>query len=158
MSGHGPVSIRLASGRDIDALMALTTEHAIYERLASPPPERRIDLLVAALEVAPPRLHAWLAQAGDVAVGYASATLDFSTLARAPYLHMDCLFVRSAWRNHAIGQQLWQAVRHFAQSRGCRRIEWQTPEWNIDAARFYRRLGAQECLKRRYTFALAPDR
>lgn len=91
---------------------------------------------------------------GDTAIGYASATLDFSTLDQATYLHMDCLFVRDAWRGHGIGRLLWNAVHAFAGERGCRNMQWQTPEWNIDAARFYRRLGAREMIKRRYVLAL----
>jgi hypothetical protein len=33
-------------------------------------------------------------------------------------------------------------------------MQWQTPEWNVDAARFYRRLGAAETIKRRYVLQL----
>lgn len=87
-------------------------------------------------------------------MGYASATRDFSTLDRAHYLHMDCLFVRDAWRGHTVGRQLWDAVRAFAQDHACQSIQWQTPWWNVDAARFYRRLGAIEMAKLRYNLPL----
>jgi hypothetical protein len=37
---------------------------------------------------------------------------------------------------------------------GCATVQWQTPAWNEDAARFYRRLGAVELDKRRYVLDL----
>lgn len=134
-------------------LLPLCAEHAAYERLTYSA-EAGVDELVRALGEKS-LLHAWLAMVADTAVGYASATLDFSTLDRATYLHMDCLFVRARWRGHGIGRLLWNAVHAFACERGCRNIQWQTPEWNIDAARFYRRLGATEKIKRRYALPLA---
>jgi GNAT superfamily N-acetyltransferase len=73
---------------------------------------------------------------------------------RAHYLHLDCLFVREGWRNRAIGRQLWQALHDFALALDCRQMQWQTPEWNTGAARFYLRLGACELRKRRYVLAL----
>jgi GNAT superfamily N-acetyltransferase len=67
---------------------------------------------------------------------------------------MDCLYVREAWRGRGVGHQLWKAVHAFARAQGCRTMQWQTPEWNVDAARFYRRLGALEAIKRRYVLTL----
>lgn len=150
---HPDVVLRRADSADIGILLPLCAEHAAFERLACPA-DQRVDALVAALDARPPRLHAWLAFAGNEAVGYASATLDFSTLDRATFLHMDCLYVRNDWRNRAIGRQLWQLLHDFARAHGCHTVQWQTPEWNTAAARFYRRLGAREQIKRRYTLAL----
>ena len=146
------VQVRRAAATDITLLLPLCAEHAAYERLAYSS-EGGVDELVRALGAAS-TLYAWVAMAGDAAVGYTSATLDFSTLDRATYLHMDCLFVREGWRNHGVGRLLWKAVHTFAGERGCHNMQWQTPEWNIDAARFYRRLGAMEMIKRRYVLPL----
>ena len=41
---------------------------------------------------------------------------------------------------------------------GIDEIQWQTPEWNADAARFYRRLGATETVKRRFALELDAER
>lgn len=146
--------MRHATGADLAQLVPLCIEHAAFERLPHGLGEHA-DALAAALDATPARLHAWLAlHAGD-AVGYATATFDFSTLGGAPYLHMDCLYVRESWRNRAIGKRLWQALHSFALGAGCRVMQWQTPSWNEAAARFYRRLGARETLKRRYELPLA---
>lgn len=147
-----PVQIRRATATDAALLLPLCAEHAAYERLDHASNDG-VGELARALGTAP-TLHAWIAEAGDTTVGYASATLDFSTLDRATYLHMDCLFVREGWRGHGAGRLLWEAVHAFASERGCRNMQWQTPEWNIDAARFYRKLGARESVKRRYVLPL----
>jgi len=146
------VRVRRAAGADVARLLPLCVEHARFERL--PHALDRAADLAAALDGTPAPLHAWLAECGDEAVAYATASVDFSTLAAARYLHVDCLFVREGWRNRAIGRQLWQALHGFARAPGCRQMQWQTPEWNLDAARFYARLGACELRKRRYVLAL----
>jgi len=145
------VHIQRASAADVQRLLPLCAEHAAYERLTHSTNGDE-DELVSALRA--DRLHVWMAMEASAAIGYASATLDFSTLDRAMFLHMDCLYVREAWRGRGVGQQLWKAVHVFAGAQGCRNMQWQTPEWNVDAARFYRRLGAAETIKRRYVLRL----
>lgn len=147
------VTVRRVAGDATDRLVPLCLEHAAFERIPHAL-ANRMDALAAALDAAPPRLHAWLAEHAGEAVGYATASLDFSTLAAAPYVHMDCLYVCEGWRGRAIGQLLWRSVRGFALASGCTAMQWQTPEWNEGAARFYLRLGAHESRKRRYALAL----
>ena len=149
----GAVRVRRASGADIALLLPLCVEHAAFERLPHDP-ERAGAALAVALDARPAPLHAWLAACGGETVGYATASLDFSTLSALRYLHMDCLYVREAWRGRAIGRQLFASLRAFARASGCRQVQWQTPEWNAAAARFYVRLGARETRKRRYLLPL----
>ena len=151
----GPI-VRRATGRDMAILVALCTEHARFERIEHAMGERG-DALAAALETTPPPLHAWLACIEGEAVGYATATIDFSTLDAAHFLHMDCLYVREAWRGHGVGQQLFATLRDFARSCGCAAMQWQTPDWNEGAARFYRRQGAFERNKRRFGLRLVAE-
>ena len=145
--------IRRATGQDVAALLPLCIEHAAYERIDHGLDDRG-DALALALDASPPLLHAWIAHIGGNIVGYAAATIDFSTLDAASYLHMDCLYVREHWRGHGIGERLFDALRTFADSRGCTAMQWQTPQWNEDATRFYRRLGASENPKRRFALPL----
>lgn len=147
------VQIRRVSAADVESLLPLCAEHAAYERLVYSA-QGGVETFVRALTGDSPKLYAWMAMHDDVAAGYASATLDFSTLDRATYVHMDCLFVRDGWRGHGVGRQLLDAVHAFACARGCRTMQWQTPEWNTDAARFYKRWGATEMIKRRYVLRL----
>jgi hypothetical protein len=49
---------------------------------------------------------------------------------------------------------LLAAVIVAARDAGCVQVQWQTPDWNVDAARFYRRAGAVERAKRRFVLSL----
>lgn len=148
------LAILRATGTDVPDLLPLCAEHAIFERLAHDA-EARANALRQALDASPPSLYAWLARIDGMPVGYASATVDFSTLDRGFYLHMDCLYVRAPWRGQGFGRRLWDHVHAHALALACRAIQWQTPAWNEDAARFYRRLHASECAKLRYVLPLS---
>lgn len=94
---------------------------------------------------------AWLAFVAETAVDCARATLDFSTLDRTPFLHVDCFYVCKAWRSRAIVRRLWQLARDHAVQLRFRPRQWQTPDWNEAAIRFCRRLGATARAKQRFT-------
>jgi GNAT superfamily N-acetyltransferase len=145
--------VRRISLADIDDLVDLCAEHADFERVTY---DRRgkAQLLTAALIAQKPKLHAWVAESLGRITGYATATSDFATWTGRAYLHMDCLFVRAGERGNGVGVALLDALRHFAQEQGYAEIQWQTPDWNTDAVRFYRREGAHEQIKRRFTLTV----
>ena len=76
--------------------------------------------------------------------------MDFSTWTGRRFLHLDCLFVRQDCRGSGIGAALLYAVRAYAAARSLSEVQWQTPDWNEDAARFYRRQGASMLRKSRF--------
>lgn len=141
--------VRAAVPRDASDLVALCIEHARFERAAYEA-TGKAERLGAALAAEAPSLRAWIASVGNEAVGYATATREFSTWKAAAYLHMDCLFVRETYRNAGIGLALFNAVRDHARAEELEAIEWQTPAWNADGRRFYRRQGGSEAEKIRF--------
>ncbi|MCV2356860.1 GNAT family N-acetyltransferase [Paucibacter sp. B2R-40] len=133
-------------------LSQLCVEHAEYEGL---PPCLDADFGARlAQAIGAGRLHVWLAQQGEQTLAYASASLDFSTLAAQPFVQMDCLYLRPAARGQGLGARLLHTVADFARERRCRAMQWQTPLWNEGATRFYLRQGAMALSKTR--FSLAP--
>lgn len=146
--------VRRVRRDDLDTLVALCGEHALYEK-ASHDAAGKAEALSRALFSTPARLHAWVVESAGELIGYATATLEFSTWQVGEFLHMDCLFVRAGRRGSGAGAALLQAVRDFAGRTGCREMQWQTPEWNVDAMRFYRRFGAVDKAKRRFFLPLA---
>jgi GNAT superfamily N-acetyltransferase len=142
--------VRRAERSDIEALILLCAAHATFERTPFHADGKR-----AALEEAifgdRQRLHAWLAIVAGQPVGYATATIDFSTWNAAPFVYMDCLFVRSDCRNAGIGLRLLEQVRCFAREQNLSEVQWQTPAWNTDACRFYRRNGGVDLPKIRFS-------
>ena len=148
--------IRAVVPNDLDALLALCDEHARYERAGSiavenPGLKARLSSLLFA---DPPRLWAWIAEDRSGPLGYASASSEVSTWRASEYVHLDCLYLRDGQRGRGIGAALLRAVIAHARALGASQLQWQTPDWNQDAARFYRRHGASEAFKRRYTLDL----
>ncbi|HEY6941104.1 GNAT family N-acetyltransferase [Dokdonella sp.] len=133
--------VRRAHGADARALVALCAEHASYER-ASFAADGKCDALRTALDACPPRLFAWLAERDGTAVGYASASFEYSTWDAREFLHMDCLYLRDDARGAGVGAALVDALVAHARAHGCAELQWQTPAWNARAIRFYSRLGA----------------
>ncbi|WP_271010473.1 GNAT family N-acetyltransferase [Paucibacter sp. B51] len=157
--------MRRAVPGDAEALMRLGAAHAAFEGIVLPMGRQAGAARQQRLERAllQERLQAWLLwgpppslQPGHAAqaLGYASLTLDFSTLAAERFAHLDCLYLEPAVRGQGWGQVLLQRASRHARAQGCRELQWQTPDWNEAAARFYRRQGAQELAKRRFILAL----
>lgn len=140
--------MRRAADEDLPALIVLIHEHARFERARAP--EVSAQSLADMLFNPAPRLHCWVAARDAVVAGYMTVASEYSTWLGRQYLHMDCLYVQAGYRGQGIGARLMDALRGFASAAGVTEIQWQTPDWNVDAARFYRRLGAVESMKRRF--------
>ncbi|WP_412544018.1 GNAT family N-acetyltransferase [Longispora sp. K20-0274] len=137
--------IRPARPEDLPALVDLCVAHAAFERAAIDP-TGLADRLAAAL-FGTGRLGCLVLDADGRLDGYATFGREFSTWAGAEYTHLDCLFVTGARRGGGWGRRLFEEV--VARADG--EVQWQTPEWNTDARRFYERLGARPAPKIRYT-------
>lgn len=151
MCAGSRVAIRELALGDLPQLIELCAEHAAYERM---PFERndQHESLRRALERRV--IFGWVAESKRSLCGYATATIDFSTWRAASFMHLDCLYVRDAHRDQGVGRQLMHAVIENARARGIRELQWQTPDWNTDADRFYRRFGAVARAKLRYSLPL----
>jgi GNAT superfamily N-acetyltransferase len=145
----GTTVIRTVALDDMETLVALCSEHARFER-AGYTVEGKASALASAL-VASRNVFAWIAERDGEPVGYTVATTDFSTWLAREYTHMDCLFVREGHRGSEIGRRLLATVRQHARDRGHVEVQWQTPAWNARAANFYRREGATDALKLRFS-------
>ena len=132
----GDAVIRRALPADVEALVRLCKDHADFERVAYEA-NGKAACLSAALFSDAPRLYAWAAVTRDALVGYATASREYSTWSACEYLHMDCLFVRSNARCAGLGAALLKTVVAVARDLGIPEIQWQTPDWNVDASQFY---------------------
>jgi GNAT superfamily N-acetyltransferase len=112
--------------------------HAAYEK-ATIDPQRLSDMLGRFLFAPEPRVWCAVAEADGALAAYATWSREFSTWHATEYDHMDCLYVKDAYRNGGIGRKLLDFVARAAAETGCPFIEWQTPQWNVDAMRFYDR-------------------
>ncbi|MFI5830865.1 GNAT family N-acetyltransferase [Streptomyces sp. NPDC051578] len=155
MSGYGS-GVRAARVEDLPRIVELVHEHVAYEKShpRAPGLEARLG---AALFADGARVWVLLAETpqGEV-VGYAACSEEFSFWDGRHYLHMDCLYLAEAARGHGLGGALMDAVTGLARERGLGHVEWQTPDWNEGAIRFYDRLGATGRPKRRYSLLVRP--
>ena len=151
------ISTRTATQADMHRVLELIEAHAAYERSGpvKATAERLGELMIDG-DAATCLVAVNAAHDGRV-VGYATVSKEFSTWDAAHYLHMDTLFVEEAARRRRIGQQLFNAVVQLAANAGCQQVQWQTPEWNVQAIRFYERAGATSTSKQRFTLDLEQD-
>lgn len=56
--------------------------------------------------------------------------------------YLEDLYVKPAFRNRGVGLALLEATSEEARIAGAGRLDWQVLDWNMDAVRFYERLGA----------------
>lgn len=147
------VIIRPAKPDELAPLVSLCAEHAAFEQ--SSLDTEGLSTRLQCLFQVPPSLYAWVAVSESALIGYATATIDFSTWRGAHFVHMDCLYVQQLWRGSSIGNQLINAIKAFATAHQLCEIQWQTPLWNQRAAKFYQGLGAEESIKRRFKLCTA---
>lgn len=140
--------IRKAKPSDIEEIITLCAEHAAYEK-AEYLAKGKADKLSSFLFSDSPTLFCLLAENETGILGYATFMKEFSTLDAAFYLHMDCLFLRPKARNLSIGEQIMKEIAKQAIAMDCHQIQWQTPEFNTKALKFYHRIGAVSKLKYR---------
>ncbi len=143
--------IRDAPPEDAAALLQLIRDHAVYEQSHA---VLSVEALRHLLEMPKPPTSLIVAEEDGVLVGYAALTFDYSLWRGEEYGHLDCLFVRDGLRGRRIGERLLSGVKARARAAGARQLEWQTPDWNEGAVRFYRREGGTASLKMRFSLDL----
>ena len=146
------IELRPARSSDVVQLLDLVQRHAAFERLLAPisPAE-----LAAIVEAQPPPTTLVVADDDGDLIGYAALTFDYALFSATRFGHLDCLFVREDARGHGIGKRLLDHVCRLAAAAGVPRLEWQTPDWNVNAIRFYKREGAVGLAKMRFSQVLA---
>ena len=57
-------------------------------------------------------------------------------------MYMDCLYLEEEIRGFGIGEALIEKLKQIGTAKNCINIQWQTPEFNSRAIKFYHRIGA----------------
>jgi GNAT superfamily N-acetyltransferase len=133
--------LRAAEPQDVPAIAGLIRELAEFEKLAH------------LVQLQPQRLHehlfgdkpvveAVVMQVDDSVVGFALFFTNYSTFLAQPGLYLEDLYVQPALRGRGIGEALLTHLAALANERGYGRFEWSVLDWNVDAIRFYQRMGA----------------
>lgn len=144
--GH---NIRRVEESDMDQLLQLCADHAVYEG-SSYNPKDKVSHMIKHLIGENPAMLCYVVELKDQLIGYVTFGKQFSTWDADHYVYMDCLYLRSEARGMKIGQELMQIVTDYCISEKCLEVQWQTPNSNEGAIRFYKRLGAESKSKQRF--------
>jgi len=132
--------IRDAVPQDADLILAYVRELAEFERLsqecvATAEDFRRVLFVDR-------RAGAMMAEWEGAPAGFALYFYNFSTFLGRSGLYLEDLFVRPAFRRKGVARGLFRALARKAVMEDCGRFEWSVLNWNENAIRFYRELGA----------------
>ena len=133
--------LRAAELRDVQDIVGLIRELAEFEQLThllQVTPEKLRPHLFGEK----PAAEALVAEQDGEVVAFALFFTNFSTFLAQPGLYLEDLFVRPTHRGHGIGEALLRRLAQLALDRGCGRFEWSVLDWNVNAIRFYERMGA----------------
>ena len=132
--------IRAAETCDLPSVIGLVRALAEFEKLPGPDDDAARRL---ADDFAARRYSLLVAEASGAIVGYALYFFTYSTFLAQPSLYLEDLFVHPDARGRGVGERFMRALAKEAVAHGCGRFEWTVLDWNVDAQKFYRRLGAE---------------
>jgi GNAT superfamily N-acetyltransferase len=135
------ITLRAATIADIPTILRCIRALAEYERLADACIATE-ELLRESLFGERPAAEVVLAFDGDTIAGFALWFRSFSTFLARPGIYLEDLFVFPEYRRRGLGKRLLAHLARTAVDRGYGRVEWAVLDWNVDALRFYKSLGA----------------
>ena len=134
-------TLRPAEPRDLDAIVALIGELAVFEQLAHLV-EATTDKLGPHLFGDRPVAECIVGEVGGEVVAFALFFTNFSTFLAQPGLYLEDLYVKPEHRGSGVGKALLTALAGVAIERDYGRFEWSVLDWNENAIRFYEGMGA----------------
>ena len=132
------ISVRKATETDFESVFSLVHELAVFQGT----PER-IQNSVKQMIQEKEFFQCFVAETQEhEIVGMASFFFAYYTWV-GKSLFLDDLYVRQSHRGQKIGSSLLSAVVDLARTSNCKRVRWLVSEWNKDAIKFYKSIGAE---------------
>lgn len=133
-------TIRRASENDMQAVLDLITELAVFEKEPN-----AVEVTVADLcndgFGASPKFKIFVAEEASTIIGIAFVYERYSTW-KGVTVHLEDLIVTQSKRKLGVGKALYTAVLTYAHTLGCKRVSWEVLDWNTNAIDFYESTGA----------------
>lgn len=153
MNNETKFHIRAALKDDIPTIINLCKEHAVFEK-SDYNKKGKAEKLSKALFGNNPKLFCLVIEAKSKLVGYATYMKQYATWDADEYVYMDCLYLEESYRGFGIGAQMMNRISEESNKLGCKMLQWQSPEFNERAAKFYHRIGAMSKSKLRFFYEL----
>ncbi|MGB6976661.1 MAG: GNAT family N-acetyltransferase [Gammaproteobacteria bacterium] len=134
--------IKSATIKDVPLILTFIKELAEYEKL----PHEVVateDILKESLFGDKPHAEVIIGYLNHQPVSFAVYFHNFSTFLGCPGIYLEDLFVKPEARGNGIGQKILSYLANLAKSRNCGRLEWWVLDWNENAIKFYKQLGAK---------------
>jgi GNAT superfamily N-acetyltransferase len=132
--------IRKGNKEDMDSVLKLVTELAIFEKEPNAVTINVKDLIDNGFKENP-AFSTFVAEYKNEIVGMALFYNRFSTW-DGPSIHLEDLIVTEKYRRKGIGKALYDKVLEEALQKGVKRVEWAVLNWNTPAIEFYKSTGA----------------
>ncbi len=138
------MTLRIREGfkGDEGIILEFICELAAYEKLAHEV-EATADNLRATLFTDTPKAFALIAEWDGEPCGFALYFFNYSTFLGRYGIYLEDLFVRERYRANGIGKALLARLAAIAKENKCGRLEWSVLDWNTQAIKFYKSLGAE---------------
>ena len=138
------VSVRPVEEADLDDIVRLLNElDAFYGDVATESFRSRTLNTREALVGSPPSVHAVIARSStSEPIGFATYSFLWPAAGSSRSLYLKELYVTQAQRRTGVGSILMRTLFDIANREDCSRVEWTTETSNLDAVRFYEKLGA----------------
>jgi GNAT superfamily N-acetyltransferase len=137
------IKIRKASKPDVKSIINLIIELAIFERLKLPDLSARKRLIKDAFSKNPP-FEILLAEFDSKIIGYTFYFFTYSSFSASKTLYLEDIFVTESFRNKGVGKLFFNKLIKIAKKNKCGGMEWIVLDWNVNAIKFYDKLGAKE--------------
>ena len=134
--------IRKGEPKDMQAVLNLITELAVFEKLPNEVEVTIDDLLKDGFSNTP-KFKTFVAQESDGnIIGMALFYERYSTW-KGKTIHLEDLMVTETKRGIGAGKELYKSVLNFAYKNKYKRVAWEVLDWNTNAIKFYESTGAK---------------
>jgi GNAT superfamily N-acetyltransferase len=135
------MTIRSAQSGDVDEILALIYELAVYEKAPEEAKATREQIL-ATFFCDDPKVFCEIVEVDGEIAGCAIWFLNYSTWLGKHGIYLEDLFVRPQYRGQGYGKALLQHLARRCEENGYGRFQWWVLDWNEPSIEFYESLGA----------------
>ena len=133
-------TLRLAEKTDMESVLNLITELAVFEKEPDAV-DISVDDLIRDGFSNPPKFRVFVAEQENAIIGIALFYERFSTW-KGRTLHLEDLIVTKSKQKIGAGKALYTAVLKYAYDHNFNRVAWEVIDWNSNAIDFYKSTGA----------------
>ena len=136
------VHVKKASEKEISVIVILLREFAEFENL-SEFCEVTEEKLKDAMFGENAFVEGLITFDGETPIGYTLFYPNFASFRGQKGLYLEDIYIKQDCRGKGVGEMMLRHLARIAKERGCERIDFQVPDWNTPAIKFYEKLGAK---------------